>query len=101
MPVGPYLYFDSFNNGIRYDLTLDDFVAVGMFMRLYIVGRLFQNYSQYTNVTSFRICHINGFVPGPWFAIKCYMKTSAMKALSIISCMTIIVFGLIVKKFEA
>jgi hypothetical protein len=94
MPVGSFAYFDSVSNGSKYILTYDDLIAVIMFSRLYIVARLFQNFSQYTSLKAFRICHINGFVPGPWFAIKCYMKTAAMIALSII-------FGLIVKKFEA
>lgn len=95
------MYFDTVNNGSSYILTYDDLIAVIMFSRFYIVARLFQNFSQYTGLKAYRICHINGFVPGPSFAIKCYMKTSAMLALSIISCTTIIVFGLIVKKFEA
>lgn len=101
MPVGPFMAFNTQNNGSEYILTYDDLIAVLMFSRLYIVARLFQNFSQYTGLKAFRICHINGFVPGPWFAIKCYMKTSAMLALSLISCTAIIVFGLIVKKFEA
>jgi hypothetical protein len=101
MPVGPFGYFDTQNNGVKYILTFDDFIAMAMFLRLYIIGRLFQNFSQYTGTQAYRICHINGFTPGPWFAIKCYMKTAAMFSLSIISVMTIITFGLIVKKFEA
>lgn len=101
MPVGSFMYFHAVNNDSTYILTYDDLIAVIMFCRLYIVARLFQNFSQYTSLKAFRICHINGFVPGPWFAIKCYMKTAAMLALSILSCTAIIVFGLIVKKFEA
>ncbi len=101
MPVGPFLYITSNLNGTEYMITMDDLVAVFMFLRLYIIARLFQNVSQYTSVKAFRVCHLNGFVPGPMFAIKCYMKTYAMLFLSLISCTTIIVFGLIVKKFEA
>lgn len=102
MPVGlPFWYVTGHNRGVDYIITFDDFIAVGMFMRLYIVARLFQNTSQYTSVKAFRICNINGFVPGPWFAIKCYMKTSAMVMLSLLSTAAIIIFGLIVKKFEA
>lgn len=101
MPVGPFMYITSVQKGTEYMITYDDFIAVFMFARLYIVTRLFQNVSQYTSVKAFRVCHLNGFVPGPMFAIKCYMKTSAMLFLAMISCSTIIVFGLIVKKFEA
>lgn len=101
MPIGPFWYITGHNQDTDYMITFDDFIAVAMFMRLYIIARLFRNYSQYTSNKSFRICHINGFVPGSWFAIKCYMKTSAMVMLSLLSCITIIVFGLIVKKFEA
>jgi uncharacterized membrane protein len=101
MPVGPFLYMTAFQKGVEYMITMDDLVAVFMFLRFYIIARLFQNVSQYTSVKAFRVCHLNGFVPGPMFAIKCYMKTSAMLFLSLISCATIIIFGLIVKKFEA
>lgn len=62
--------------------------------------RIFQNSTRYTDAQSFRICQLNGFVPDSWFAIKCYMKTSAMFILAIGSCATIIIFGLIVLKFE-
>ena len=101
MPVGPFMYVTSAQKGVDYMITLDDLIAVFMFSRLYIVTRLFQNISQYTSVKAFRVCHLNGFVPGPLFAIKCYMRTYAMLFLSLISCTAIIVFGLIVKKFEA
>lgn len=101
MPVGTFIYFTSTYKNFEYIITADDFIAVLMFSRLYILARIFQNISQYTSAKAFRVCHLNGFVPGPMFAIKCYMKTSAMLFLSLISCTTIIVFGLIVKKFEA
>ena len=101
MPIGPFLYFTANQKDHEYMLTLDDLIAVLMFSRLYIIARIFQNFSQYTSAKAFRVCHLNGFVPGPMFAIKCYMKTSAMLFLSIVSCFAIIVFGLIVKKFEA
>lgn len=102
MPVLPtFLYVSVTNNNIPYMLTYDDFIAVFMMARLYIVGRMFQNTSQYTNLQSYRICQLNGFVPDTLFAIKCYMKTMAMLFLLIISCSAIIIFGLIVRKFEA
>ena len=94
MPPGPFIAFATTTTtplgDIEYDIPLDS----------YILLRIFQNHTQYTNGQAFRICQINGFVPDSWFAIKCMMSTNPMFFLAIGSAGTIILFGLICLKFE-
>lgn len=101
MPPGLFIYFTlKTTDDTPYIVPIDTFIAVFMMSRFYILLRLFQNSTQYTNIQSYRICQMNGFVPDSYFAIKCYMKTSAMQFLAIGSASTILLFGLIIKMFE-
>lgn len=102
VPPGPFmaLTYEGKVKGTVYVQTLDSIFSVIMMGRLYILLRIFKNHTPYTNSASYRICDINGFVPDSTFAIKCYMNTSVLFFLSIGSCACIIIFGLIVRKFE-
>ena len=71
-----------------------------MLVRLYIIFRLFKNYSRWTNYQAYRICKINGFEPNSQFAVKCYMRNQPIKFLSIGYLMSIVIFGVAIRNFE-
>lgn len=101
MPPGPFLAFGSVTNGVEYKIPADSYIATIMMLRLYIMLRIFQNHTEYTNKQAVRFCKMNGFIPDSSFALKCYMRTMPFFFLGLASVATIIVFGLIVKKYES
>lgn len=83
---------------VRY--SVDTFIAILSLPKLYILLRVFQNYTRWTNYRAIRICQINGFTPDTFFAIKCINKSNATAFLLVIFSFSVVFFGFAVQNFE-
>ncbi len=82
------------------DYSADTFIAICSLPKLYILLRVFQNYTSWTNYRATRICQINGFTPDTFFAIKCINKSNATFFLLFIFAFSVVFFGFAVQNFE-
>ena len=80
--------------------SVDTFIAIISLPKLYILLRVFQNYTSWTNYRAIRICQINGFTPDTFFAIKCINKSNATFFLLFIFAFSVVFFGFAVQNFE-
>jgi hypothetical protein len=80
--------------------STDTFIAICSLPKLYILLRVFQNYTRWTNYRAIRICQINGFTPDTIFAIKCINKSNATAFLLFIFSFSVVFFGFAVQNFE-
>lgn len=80
--------------------SVDTFISILSLPKLYILLRVFQNYTSWTNYRATRICQINGFTPDTFFAIKCINKSNATFFLLFIFAFSVVFFGFAVQSFE-
>ena len=99
-PPGILYFYEVAYNGSKITYTIDTIISIISLAKLYIVLRVFQNYTQWTNKQAIRICQINGFTPDFFFAIKCYNKSTPVLFLIIGFGFSIILFGFTVQNFE-
>mmetsp|Transcript_17679 Transcript_17679/g.15492 ORF Transcript_17679/g.15492 Transcript_17679/m.15492 type:complete len:152 (+) Transcript_17679:499-954(+) len=71
-----------------------------MEFRLYMLFRLFDHYTVWTDERAMRVCKINGFTADSKFAIKAYLKYKSFIVLFISLVLSIVVFGFAVRLFE-
>ncbi len=99
-PPGILLFYDQDYNGAPVTYTVDTIISIVGLTKLYIVLRVFQNYTQWADKRATRICQINGFTPDFFFAIKCYNKSSPTLFLMVGFGFSIVLFGFAVQNFE-
>lgn len=86
--------------GTEVQYSVDTFISICSLPKLYILLRVFQNYTSWTNYRAIRICQINGFTPDTFFAIKCINKSNATSFLLFIFSFSVVFFGFAVQNFE-
>ena len=80
--------------------TWDSIISIFALAKLYILLRIFQNYTPWTSYQAERICQMNGFTPDIWFAVKCIYKSNASIFLLIGFGLSVVLFGFAVQNFE-
>ncbi len=71
-----------------------------IFLRVYLLGRLFTTMSEWTTVESEEMCEREGFQVDFWFSIKSIMKRRKILSLIVNFMISVVVFGFAVRSFE-
>src|SRR3990167_3558633 len=99
-PPGLLLIYYQDVGGKPVAYSYDSVISIFSLMKLYIIMRLFQNYSQWTSGQAIRICRMNGFTPDFAFAFKCVNRSNPARFVLFGLSSSVIIFGFCVQNFE-
>ena len=83
---------------VRYSLSL--LLSNLIFLRVYLLVRIFTTYSSWKTLESEESCEREGFQADFWFAIKSLMKQRPYLSIMVNFFLSVLVFGFAVRSFE-
>lgn len=99
-PPGILLFFPMSVNGTEVYYSFDSFVSILALSKLYIVLRIFQNYTEWNTNEAIAICRKEGFNPDFGFTMRCFNRSSPAIFLLFMFGGSVILFGFAVQNFE-
>lgn len=99
-PPGWDMVFEVRQLGSTLDYSVDGILMVWMLLRLYLVFRLFAQYSKWTNELAEQCCAPEGCEANTAFAMKAVLKEKPFTSLLFLMIISTIIFGLAVRHFE-
>jgi voltage-gated potassium channel len=103
--VTPIPYFDIYIqkkvNGLTFYYFLNDYINAFMALRLFLVVRVFINYSPYTDMYSKKLCEMYGFYTDMSFALKSRLLNYPVKTISTLFVAFVLVYSYLIRIFEA
>lgn len=99
-PPGVDLNFSTTQLDYTFEYSLDLIFTTWMLLRVYLVFRLFAEYSKWTGPVAESCCEPEGCEANTIFAIKAVLKDKPYTTIFIVMLASIIIFGLAVRNFE-
>lgn len=95
------LYIKKEVNRITFYYFLNDYINAFMALRLYLVIRVFINYSVYTDMYSKKLCEMYGFYTDIPFALKSQLLNYPVKTISTLFVMFVLFYSYLIRIFES
>lgn len=99
-PPGVLWVYYTRVEGYEVAYSFDSIISIVALTKLYILFRVFLNYTQWASPRSIRICQLNGFTPGFLYALKCYNRSKPVLFLLTTFFLALIVLAFSVQNFE-